>query len=519
MQKQRKEGQHIGTDTSNATATASDIAYGKTAYARGQLLVGTLRNTEVEEYYKLDVNGYDNETQSIINTDPVTEDVISSRSNLVFSKNLDYCVSVTQLNNVTSTKYIESYAINDNGMYIQESANGSGEITVKKYRYTFEELGIPTGATIEDIQFGAPGLGGYDDRCLLVILYKTSYMPENGSGYRYKHEIRALTYHLTDNGHIGKAYDTEQNVVDITQVIVDNLSSNSEMNRYSCLLAMPNNNPNIFFIYEQYDYNTDGHYKLYRCYIMENSNNCTLTNEELEGAGVVDITSIIFTKDDQYICGNVHLIKINTSSYITVASYYDGSNNVNLNNIPNTNKFIRIYCNSYYVNAYLYEITVSGNTLNYSLLKTITLKNKSGASYSFKFFYMPPDGQYLIVGAYNSASNVKGTEIFIFEMEDIDSAENDATVQPILENQVSYNIYYSAMNVDGSKILIANSTNMNKLISSIDNSEIIAIKYKDKYYYKQEGGQLSAGQGDVRAGKTFIGYQGYPEIGTMEVTE
>ena len=33
-----------GTDTSNATATEADIAYGKTAYARGQLLIGTAQN-------------------------------------------------------------------------------------------------------------------------------------------------------------------------------------------------------------------------------------------------------------------------------------------------------------------------------------------------------------------------------------------------------------------------------------------------------------------------------------------
>ena len=30
---------------------------------------------------------------------------------------------------------------------------------------------------------------------------------------------------------------------------------------------------------------------------------------------------------------------------------------------------------------------------------------------------------------------------------------------------------------------------------------------------------MTAGQGDVRAGKTFIGWMGYEEIGTMEVEE
>lgn len=52
-----------------------------------------------------------------------------------------------------------------------------------------------------------------------------------------------------------------------------------------------------------------------------------------------------------------------------------------------------------------------------------------------------------------------------------------------------------------------------------DYTKVVALKYDGDYYYKQAGGILTAGQGDVRAGKTFIGWQGYPETGTMGVTE
>ncbi len=52
-----------------------------------------------------------------------------------------------------------------------------------------------------------------------------------------------------------------------------------------------------------------------------------------------------------------------------------------------------------------------------------------------------------------------------------------------------------------------------------DYEKLVALKYHGEYFYRQDGGVLTAGQQDVRAGKSFIGWMGYPEIGTMEVEE
>lgn len=143
----------VGTDTSNATATAEDIRVGKTAYARGQLLYGNMQNT-VQEIYAAKNEEYSNEEMNALLTkDPDSDNTVSSRSMLAFSKNLDYCVSNVVVN---GTNYIESKAVNSNGLYIQASGNASGDVSYKKWRYSYDELGIGSNETVSAICLGAP---------------------------------------------------------------------------------------------------------------------------------------------------------------------------------------------------------------------------------------------------------------------------------------------------------------------------------------------------------------------------
>ena len=50
-----------------------------------------------------------------------------------------------------------------------------------------------------------------------------------------------------------------------------------------------------------------------------------------------------------------------------------------------------------------------------------------------------------------------------------------------------------------------------------DYNEVVALRYNGEYYYRLKGGGLTAIQSDVAVGKTFIGWNGYAEVGTMEV--
>lgn len=80
---------------------------------------------------------------------------------------------------------------------------------------------------------------------------------------------------------------------------------------------------------------------------------------------------------------------------------------------------------------------------------------------------------------------------------------------------INYNIKlvcmleYSTSPVNGSPILT-------EVYVGTKEDELVAIRYKDKVFFASAIQGLTAGQPDVAAGKTFIGYMGYPEVGTKE---
>lgn len=271
-----------GLDTSDATALASDVTAGKTFYARGQKLTGTMHDTEIEEFYGVNTDGALLSEQKIIGTlDTITGDRIIDREFMTFSKNLDYCVSLAYINNVTDstndenvTKYIESYKV-DNGLQVI-----GGDDSYKKYRYTFEELGIGTNETILDIALGAPGLMTYSNRCLLVILTYRVTPPESGSQYTHEYVAHLYTYNLEENGAIGKMFDTQKYVIDNYEKVIYSFTNGASyyISTYKGRIATFNLDPNQFYIVRGIGYSTSGvrYSYLNACkliYSIETSNN------------------------------------------------------------------------------------------------------------------------------------------------------------------------------------------------------------------------------------------------------
>lgn len=522
-----------GTDTSNATATSSDIVYGKTAYARGQLLTGTLKNSEVEEFYGIKSNAYVNKSLIVMDTDPITGDSIFIREQLQFSENGDYCVSLTKLNNSDSAFYIESYALNDKGMYIQQSSNLAGDIVTKKYRYTLSELGIGQDEIIEDIRLGKNGLFGDARKCLLSILTKTKKVnAENNASYDIT--LYLFTYHVSENGTIGKMYENED-VLNIKKVVVSD--SSYESLRPRCVMFHTICEDFLLFYAENGAYNVRNYSVTTNNQVILNhavsKNIYTSSSSEMIGEEIhvsTDDRFVTFNSTKQSSFYNIRGVLIwndtSTRPYYPIISYKDYVNS----NVHNTNYFI---CTELKQELILFEVSRSGNDLARLNLKTIHVPKESTKSTSIYNLQITPDNRKVIVlRAYIDYSVYKtlNHKLEIYDLDTLFSLQDGDLIEPeqqfVLDTNNSNSFGYSMfIDKNGSQVLLFQRKDeiycpynfLRKVLMELDTSCITAIKYKDQYFYTVKAQNLTAGQGDVRLGKTFLGWQGYPETGTMEV--
>lgn len=491
-----------GTDTSNSTATSGDIAYGKTAYARGELLIGTMpSNKEVEEIYGIDDSGYGLESQVAISTkDTITGDTITERTLLTFSKELDYCVSMTKLNN-TSTCYIESYAVNDKGMYIQQSTSMSGEIGTKKYRYTKSELGIEDEETIIQIKLGTPGIDDDIHKCYLFIITRIKNNEQSTSSKTYNdYKLHIYTYHLSENGTIGKMYNNE-NVINLVETI-------STISGYSVSYGIVNFNNKVdqFYVLEhRYASGADARVYIYNYKVLNNN--------------LIKISSL--TNNGSY-STNVAEIKVsNNDEYVSISSRGSSNNAIVIKNDITQIDYMPSDSQrpgeAVFINDTDYYIFGIANTLNLRKWGSSDYKKLVGTTQSIANLHITPTNDKLIVLTEDST-------IHIYNIEGVSNIENGIT----LTEEKVYSLGMSSLrgtttciyrNSAGNKFLlyIPGYKNLHKLETGLDTNNIMGIKYKNQYFYNIKNYLLTAVQEDVKVGKTFIGNGGMPQTGTMEV--
>ena len=164
-------------------------------------------------------------------------------------------------------------------------------------------------------------------------------------------------------------------------------------------------------------------------------------------------------------------------------------------------------------NCYRFGIDLNNNTITKYLIGTSIIEKPSDDSSSEYYGACCPQiiGNNKLYITNNNTGYIEGNN-YVYSFE----PENSSNPLKLL-NSGKYYLLGKICKVNDS-VLFSNYDSAIRYLKLVTNyEELIALKYNGEYYYPIKGGVMTAGQGDVRAGKTFIGWMGYEETGTMEV--
>lgn len=564
-----------GTNTSNANARPEDIAQGKSVYVDGQYVLGTANpsvNPEVEEIYSTLSDDYTISDGNIgLTTYPETEKEVTNRRCIAFSKDGKYCVSVASFNDYSSypsghipeadwdNEYvIESHRVTEDGLIIEASAGATtDDIIYKKYRYTKAELGIDEDEVVDSIHFGAAGFMGYSTRCLLLIRTYTKQLIEGTtSSYDYTYYLHFYTYHLNDNGVIGKEYQGERFAVQNFKVETEKTGG----------IIFANTDPNIFFMVRRISQGIGGGYfQGNKMTIVPIANtDYTVSMNLITGSDVrinmpsrsyVNFGGLKITSDDRYIYSKADgsfnspygiLIELEDYNFknVTCCDIYASGIAI----LESSGK--AIVCHQKRT-IKLYDKSNSGWNLNKTI--TFSYEDDNDTHYTMGTTYVTPDQSRLIVlttkrsGSGNTDYMVlQSLRIAIFDIEDILNANDGDNIMPNQYESLYYrdstytttsNQFEIQSNSDGSLIFLYSNgyetlwsgattryyakeynAQLWVLKGISDEQKLIGIRYKNQFFRSSNPGLMSARTSDVASGKTFIGYDGTLQTGTLETT-
>ena len=499
-----------GTDTSDATATPSDILNGKTAYVKGQKIYGR---------YIAPVDNQDDPTNPYPVHDEVEIIYANKKDEVGESENFDIPSSISKYAITCGGKMMLAYYSSENKFKIliwsensYRQMYGEGTTTwLMTPEYSLDDLGIPQGSSILNIAFGKMNedetFSRYDTMVAISTLNPTNsqidiyiYRFTTGTYYEEGKEMLGKIYTENETHEYGVSGETISRVL-YNKWLIETGETESKYcgiwwSPYTFTLAVGTEVWGDFgewykiSLYEFEKYTVDPTYSDYGRDVLMSSADTGSGGSAYNNGGF----SIKFSNNDRIISAQ-YKWKETTRQYIFV---YDENHQVLAKNGEYLDNLWIISDDGLYGvrSDKLYSLIISYVTGTISFYETLTLP--------------------ITTTGLHGSSGFSKNNTFLFTNNHIYSIDFiEKSIKLINASEYTFVEF-----LPDREYLRALKNYKNIYIMILkEQKEVVGLLYKGETYYKQvyPAGTLTAGQPDVVLGKTYIGYLGIPETGTMEV--